>query len=150
MSIILVGADGSDLARRAASAGLAILRPTDAIMVVTVVDGADPSLVEDGSGHAGPSMDAREFSSMRDRLLAAGRDIVDESARELGGGVETRVVEGRPGVALCDLAREVAASAIVMGSRGRGGLRRALLGSVSDHVVRNAPCPVVIVRSDAD
>jgi nucleotide-binding universal stress UspA family protein len=33
-----------------------------------------------------------------------------------------------------------------MGSRGRGGIKRALLGSVSDHVVRNAPCPVVIAR----
>jgi nucleotide-binding universal stress UspA family protein len=85
---------------------------------------------------------------MRDRLLAAARDIVDDSARELGGGVETRIVEGSPGAALCDLAREVSAVAIVIGSRGRGGLRRALLGSVSDYVVRNAPCPVLIVRSD--
>jgi nucleotide-binding universal stress UspA family protein len=34
---------------------------------------------------------------------------------------------------------------MVVGTRGRGGLRRAVLGSVSDHVVRNAPCPVVVV-----
>jgi nucleotide-binding universal stress UspA family protein len=36
---------------------------------------------------------------------------------------------------------------VVVGSRGRGGIRRALLGSVSDYVVRNAPCSVVVTRS---
>jgi nucleotide-binding universal stress UspA family protein len=150
MSTIVLGTDGSELANKAASAGLAILREAGTVLVVTVVDGTDPSLVDDGSGHAGPSMQPEEFASMRDRLIAAGRDIVDDSARELGGGVETRVLEGSPGAALCDLAREVSAAAIVMGSRGRGGLRRAVLGSVSDYVVRHAPCPVLVVRSDDD
>jgi len=42
------------------------------------------------------------------------------------------------------LAEQLPARALVMGSRGRGGLKRALLGSVSDYVVRNSPCPVVI------
>jgi nucleotide-binding universal stress UspA family protein len=41
----------------------------------------------------------------------------------------------------------VSASALVMGSRGRGGIKRALLGSVSDYVVRHAPCPVVITNA---
>ena len=54
------------------------------------------------------------------------------------------VLEGNPGDAVCSYAGEIGAKAIVMGSRGRGGVRRALLGSVSDHTVRNAPCPVVI------
>jgi nucleotide-binding universal stress UspA family protein len=40
----------------------------------------------------------------------------------------------------------VDAVAIVVGSRGRGGLKRAFLGSVSDYVVRNAPCSVVVTR----
>jgi nucleotide-binding universal stress UspA family protein len=62
--------------------------------------------------------------------------------------VETRVIEGSPGAALCALAEEVSADAIVLGSRGRSGIRRALLGSVSDYVVRNAPCAVVIARAD--
>ena len=58
------------------------------------------------------------------------------------------IVEGAPGPALCELAESVDASAIVIGTRGRGGLRRAVLGSVSDHVVRNAPCPVVSRTAD--
>jgi nucleotide-binding universal stress UspA family protein len=39
------------------------------------------------------------------------------------------------------------ARAVVLGTRGRGGIARALLGSVSDYVVRNAPCPVVVTGS---
>jgi hypothetical protein len=43
---------------------------------------------------------------------------------------------------------EISAGLIVMGSRGLGGLRRALMGSVSDSVVRHAHCPVLVVRPD--
>lgn len=41
----------------------------------------------------------------------------------------------------------VGTDAIVIGTRGRGGIKRALLGSVSDYVVRNAPCPVVVTTA---
>ena len=54
------------------------------------------------------------------------------------------VLVGDTGPALCDFAAGVSASVIVIGSRGRGGFKRALLGSVSDYVVRNAPCPVLV------
>jgi nucleotide-binding universal stress UspA family protein len=53
------------------------------------------------------------------------------------------VLSGPAGQGLCELATALPASVIVMGTRGRGGIRRAMLGSVSDHVVRDAPCPVV-------
>ena len=39
---------------------------------------------------------------------------------------------------------------IVVGSRGTGRLKRALLGSVSEHLVRNAPCPVLVVRDEVE
>lgn len=146
MSTIIVCTDGSELANGAAVAGLAILSPADSIIVATAVDGTDPSLTMDGSGHAGPSMSPREFDAMRSRLLSEGRDAVEAAAAALGDSVQTRVIEGSPGPAICALADETSAAAIVMGSRGRGGLKRAFLGSVSDHVARNANCPVVIVR----
>ena len=53
---------------------------------------------------------------------------------------------GRPDREIVSLAEEINAGLIVMGSRGRGGLRRALLGSVSDSVVHHAHCPVLVVR----
>ncbi len=56
------------------------------------------------------------------------------------------VWEGDPGEAIVDAAAAEHASLIVLGSHGRSGVGRSFFGSVSDHVVRNAPCPVVVVR----
>jgi uncharacterized protein YeaO (DUF488 family) len=49
---------------------------------------------------------------------------------------------------IVNLAEEIGAGLIVLGSRGRGGIRRALMGSVSDSVVRHAHCPVLVVRRE--
>jgi nucleotide-binding universal stress UspA family protein len=63
--------------------------------------------------------------------------------------IQAHVVEfGRADTAIIDLAEELGAGLIVMGSRGLGGVRRALLGSISDSVVRHAPCPVMVVRQE--
>jgi universal stress protein A len=48
--------------------------------------------------------------------------------------------------AICEVAREEAADYIVMGTHGRGGIARLMLGSVADRVLRSAPCPVLTVR----
>jgi len=48
---------------------------------------------------------------------------------------------GLPGEEIVSLAEEIGAGLIVMGSRGRGGMRRALMGSVSNSVARHAHCP---------
>ncbi len=48
------------------------------------------------------------------------------------------------------VAEEIGAGLIVMGSRGLGGIRRALMGSVSDSVIRHAHCPVLVVREEKD
>ena len=54
--------------------------------------------------------------------------------------------KGRVDQEIVELGEEIGAGLIVMGSRGLGGLRRALMGSVSDSVVRHAHCPVMVVR----
>ena len=51
-------------------------------------------------------------------------------------------------VEIVKLAEEIGAGLIVIGSRGRGGIKRALMGSVSDSVVRHAHCPVLVVRQE--
>ncbi len=53
----------------------------------------------------------------------------------------------KPDEEIVSLAEGLDAGLIVMGSRGRGGIRRALMGSVSDSVVRHAHCPVMVMRA---
>jgi nucleotide-binding universal stress UspA family protein len=55
--------------------------------------------------------------------------------------------EGDPAESIVEAARSERADVIVVGSHGRGAIGRALIGSVSDQVVRHAPCPVLVVRS---
>jgi len=146
-STIILCSDGSDLAIRAAANGLAVLRPADNVLVVTVVDAIDMSMAQDVSGHAAAVFSEAELTAKRDALAAEGADIVERTAAALSAdGLQTKVLEGPAGPVICELAEQVGAAAIVIGSRGRGGVKRALLGSVSDHVVRNAPCPVVVDR----
>jgi nucleotide-binding universal stress UspA family protein len=58
---------------------------------------------------------------------------------------EAHLRRGRKDQEIVRLAEEIGAGLIVIGSRGRGGVRRALMGSVSDSVVRHAHCPVLVV-----
>ena len=69
--------------------------------------------------------------------------------RSMGVTVDFLVWEGDPGEAIIDAAQAEGADMIVVGSHGRGTVGRFLIGSVSDHVVRNASCPVLVVRSSA-
>ena len=64
-------------------------------------------------------------------------------AREPSVDVETRLVEGHPGAVLVDVSRD--ARLLVVGSRGRGGFKDLLMGSVSTSCVHHAQCPVVVV-----
>jgi nucleotide-binding universal stress UspA family protein len=146
MTVVVVAVDGSDLSVDAARAGLALLAPDTPVLVVTVVEETDPTLVT-GSGMAGGVMSPEELREIDDARAAEARADVDAAGKALQRpGAEALLVHGAPGPAICALAAERDASAIVMGSRGRGGFKRALLGSVSDYVVRNAPCPVIITR----
>jgi nucleotide-binding universal stress UspA family protein len=61
--------------------------------------------------------------------------------------VEHRLVEGEADTEILRAARELACDLIVMGTHGRTGLRRALMGSVAEQVIRLAPCPVLTVNT---
>lgn len=147
-----MGTDGSELAIAAAEAGLTIVKPCERVLVVSVTDGPDPSLTDDATGHASASMTPEEFDEQNSEAQSRSRaaaEITVSTLRERGAlpdDAEVLVIEGEPGPALCTVAQEVGAAAIVVGSRGRGGMKRAFLGSVSDYVVRNAPCPVIVTR----
>jgi len=93
----------------------------------------------------------------REALRREAQEILDEQVRkieEAGGTVAIAHLKfgERRDEAIVHLAEDIGAGLIVIGSRGFGGLRRALLGNVADSVVRHAHCPVVVVRpvEDAD
>jgi nucleotide-binding universal stress UspA family protein len=146
--------DGSELATEALAAGLRVLAPADHTLVVTAVDPVDDSLVYGASGLAGGVVDEQQYADMVGAQRDAADTILRGAVTALGldgvATVEMLAVEGEPGRALCDLAAERGATVIVAGTRGRGGLKRAVLGSVSDHLVRNAPCPVLVVGARDD
>jgi nucleotide-binding universal stress UspA family protein len=149
-TIAVLCTDGSDLARRALTAGRSVLHPADRVIVVTVIEEPDPMLAADGSGHAGPTMSPEELVMLQEQARSEGEAIVHAAVDAVGiDGIETRLLEGRPGPTLCSFAEEVSANALIMGTRGRGRVKRALLGSVCDYVVRNAPCPVVVAGEAA-
>ena len=143
---ILLCTDGSEEATDALTAGLELLGRDSVYVLVTVADAPDPDVLT-GSGHAGADMTAEEFDLAVGAAHETARQVLADAEAHLGlADVEVRVIAGEPAAAVCGLAEELGARAIVIGTRGRGGLKRALLGSVSDYVVRNAPCTVVVTR----
>jgi len=86
-----------------------------------------------------------EFQRNAERLL----DEQVESIRAASGtvaGAHLRL--GRPAEQIIDLSEELGVGVVVVGSRGESALRRAVLGSVSEDVVRYAHCPVFVVRAE--
>jgi nucleotide-binding universal stress UspA family protein len=153
MSILVVGTDGSNRAIAAATAGVSLMGRADRIMIVTVADTVDPALA-DTTGHAASRMTQDEIEEQYRDARSRSRYAVEATKDALAtlevaasGRVETHVIEGEPGPGLCEFAANVNATAVIVGSHGRGGIWRALLGSTSDYVVRNAPCSVVVTRS---
>ena len=82
------------------------------------------------------------------------RQILDrcvENIRAVGGTVTgSHLGAGDAASEIVELAEELGVGLVVLGSRGRGPLRRALMGSVSDSVVRHAHCPVMVVRQEKE
>jgi nucleotide-binding universal stress UspA family protein len=84
------------------------------------------------------------------REAQQGAETVVETVRAAlsprAGSVAVRIVDGRPVPVILHAARSWNADLVLVGGSARGALRRALLGSVSDEVVRAAPCPVLVVK----
>jgi len=83
------------------------------------------------------------------KMEAAARTRLEKLARQkVDGkvGYEVDVAMGDPGIEVLQVAKRLRANLIVMATHGRKGVRRLILGSVAEHVLREAPCPVLTVR----
>jgi nucleotide-binding universal stress UspA family protein len=102
-----------------------------------------------------PSYDVRNPTAV-EHLREQAEDILNEQAAKIeqeGGKVaekHLRIAERYRAQQIVKVAEDIGAGLIVMGSRGLGGVRRALMGSVSDSVVRHAHCPVLVVRPEKE
>jgi len=143
---ILLATDGSEEAALAARTAADIAQKTQSELHVVYVGS---SLEYVGMG---PPEIADIPAPTQEQLSAEARELLNaevEQVRAVGGTVaQAHLGLGAPDRGIVDLAEEIGAGLVVMGSRGHGGIRRALMGSVSDSVVRHAHCPVLVVRKE--
>jgi nucleotide-binding universal stress UspA family protein len=138
---VLVPLDGSELSLRALDHALDRWADAD-IVALHVINPLD---VVYGSEIEGPD----DGAAWREAATAAAEDRLDrarEKARLTGVDLETELVVGSPGRAIVEYVADHDVDHVVMGSHGRSGLSRLILGSVAERVLRRAPATVTVVR----
>jgi nucleotide-binding universal stress UspA family protein len=144
---IVCGVDGSEQARHAASAALRLADRLGAqLTLVHVTPTRTVVPVDSFPMGVDPSTYPRSRELAFSEAEAAFESL---SAEVAGAAVEREVRLGDPAVVLAEVADDLGAELIVVGSRGRGAWRSAVLGSVSSDVARLARCPVMIVPERA-
>ncbi len=84
-------------------------------------------------------------------LIKEGQELIkraEEIVRSSGLEFDWRIVEDKPGPAIVKAAIRLEADLIVLGSLGEAGIKRQLLSSTAEYVIRNAPCDVLIVKRE--
>lgn len=135
---ILVPTDGSDCARAAADHAIGLARTHDATVHALYVLHLRPSLE--------PNLEV-----VLETLESVGEEaLVGVSRRGDDADVEvvTETRKGVPHEVICEYADEEEMDLIVMGTHGRAGLERVLLGSTTERVVRRSPVPVLTVHEE--
>jgi nucleotide-binding universal stress UspA family protein len=132
---VLLATDLSDASALATDRALEIAEALRAgLLVVSVID--------PGGRRPAGALRVDQERSIREGRVA---DLVAR-ARRRKIATEYMIWTGDPADSIVEAAAAEGADLIAIGSQGRSGLGRAILGSVSDHVVRHAPCPVMVVR----
>jgi len=144
---VLLCTDGSPPAVTAIKRGVELFGHDCFFAIACVTDEPDPMSLTGASGMTGPDMTVEEYEEQIVQSKAGAATALDEAQTVVGSAnSETHILSGEPGPALCQLAVDLKVDVIVVGSRGMGVVKRAFIGSVSDHLVRHAPCPVLVVR----
>src|SRR5581483_2157751 len=142
---IVVGTDGSETAQRAVDTAFALARALDAqLHVVTAYRPLTDREVYERQRGLTPS-EAEQVDEAVEARALLGR--IAKAAAEAGIRMRVHAGLGSPGEVLVEVATEVGADLVIVGSRGMSGVRR-VLGSVPNHVTHHAPCSVLVVRTD--
>jgi nucleotide-binding universal stress UspA family protein len=153
---LLVGLDGSPRAEGvlehaqalATAFGSTITLLHTTISFETII--AENAAGDSSLGNIGQVIDPTPIVEAEQASATTYLDGVAARLRQLNLTVTTEHPEGNAADAIVDRAKELGASMILMTTHGRGGLGRAVFGSVTDSVIRHAPCPVLLVRVRED
>ena len=154
---IHLASDGSESAARATEVAVELSKKTDSELYVLYVGEYSPALLYPQAADTSwvvqenlvpiQEEQGQQFEQVARQTL----DAEVQKVREVGGPVaRANLRMGTPAAEVVDLAEELVVGLIVVGSRGLGGIRRALMGSVSDSVVRHAHCLVLVVRQEEE
>jgi nucleotide-binding universal stress UspA family protein len=141
---VLIATDGSALSVEAARRGTTLLGRPERVTLLNVITELPG---DDAGGFAGSVYSREEQEAVWDaELQGAGEELTRTAGALTGAEVTKRIEVGDVATTICRVADELAVDVIILGSHGRSGLKRLFLGSVSEHVVRHAPCPVLVIR----
>ena len=142
---VLVPIDFSTTADRALAYAVALAQQLQArLTLLHVLDLTPVTMDEMTPGMTATYLDDLETDAQH--LLQASRERV----QRVGLQAESLLVQGTPTQTIVDTASEQGVDLIIMGTHGRTGLAHVFLGSVAEHVVRQGPCPVLVVRRAPD
>jgi nucleotide-binding universal stress UspA family protein len=140
---ILVPVDGSTLAEQAVPVALAIAEPARSKVKFVLVHQPLSSLVLMEPGDVYTRTELALLKADRDYL----RSLVNRSRERKGRAVSSALLKGPAAVTLAEYVRDIGADLVVMTTHGRGGFRRAWLGSVADQLIRSLEVPILLVRA---
>ncbi|OKH22028.1 universal stress protein UspA [Hydrococcus rivularis NIES-593] len=154
---ILVALDCSETSKRAFDKALALAEVTNASLlllhVLSPTDKEYPAPVDEGMYSSTRRLAWKyyihkweEFVQKRFNCLRS----LAERANKLGISAEVAQTLGNPGRIICEVARNWQADLIVVGRRGRRGLRELLLGSTSNYVIHHAYCSILMVQGQVE
>ena len=138
---ILLATDGSKEAELAATTAAELSESTDSELHIIHV--GEVPLVYHPERHGGYHVDYERAETQARELLEAQVEKMKEAGVRVA---RAHLKMGRADEEIVELAQSMGVGLIVMGTRGHGRIRRALMGSASESVVRHAHCPVTIVR----
>jgi nucleotide-binding universal stress UspA family protein len=137
--------DGSEVSNHAAKQGLMLAKALGSKVIFHyVIDISIVTLPDAEMGISNLDVIRKSFTEQGNKVIAA----FSASAREMGVGFDAVVTEGDVHDEIISLAADKGAELIVMGTHGRRGLNRLLLGSVAASVTKRAHCPVLLIRPD--